>query len=114
MSITGTLFFFILLMNIPLQLVGLYGIFKKLGIPAWKGLIPFYNLIVVLDIIKRPRWWFIMLLIPGVNLFYGASVCIELVTCFGKFSFLQHAAAVLFSGYYFTYLGFSKDEKFIA
>lgn len=114
MSIAGLIFFFILLLNIPLQFVGLYGIFQKMGIPAWKALVPVYNLYVWIGAIKRPKWWMIMLFIPGVNLFYGAGMCIELVTCFGKFSFIDHALAILFNGYYFSYLGFSKEEHFIS
>lgn len=113
MSVIGTALFFILLLNIPLQFIGLYGIFKKLGIPAWKGLVPVYNWLIWIEVIKRPKWWLITLFIPGVNLFYGAGMCIELVTCFGKFSFLDHAAAILFNGYYFSYLGFNNKEKFI-
>ncbi|MBL0310681.1 MAG: signal peptidase I [Bacteroidetes bacterium] len=114
MSILGLIFFFILLLNIPLQFLGLYGIFKKMGIPAWKALVPIYNLYVWIEALHRPKWWIIMLFIPGINLFYGAGLCIELVTCFGKFSFLDHALAILFNGYYFSYLGWCKDEKFIS
>ncbi len=113
MSIAGLLFFAFLISNLPLQIIGFYGIFKKAGVPAWKALIPVYNVYVILEIIDRPKWWIFMLLIPGVNLFYGAGICVELVTCFGKFSFKHHAMSVLMNGYYFTYLGFSKNEKFI-
>ncbi len=113
MSITGLIFIVILLGNVPFFFIGLYGIFKKAGVAPWKALIPIYNTFVWLKIIERPWWWFFMLLVPGVNIFYAAGIEVELVTCFGKFSFRHHAMAVLLGGYYFTYLGFSDKEKFI-
>mgnify|MGYP004368289123 CR=1 FL=1 len=37
--------------------VGWWRVFVKSGHAGWKCLIPIYNLIVFLKIIKRPKWW---------------------------------------------------------
>ena len=58
---------------IPIALVAAFiasywVIFTKAGEAGWKCLIPIYNLIVLLKIINKPVWWFILLLIPLVNI----------------------------------------------
>lgn len=63
----------------------LYKIFQKAGREdAWAAFIPIYNTIVLLDIIKKPIWWFIMLLIPLVNIIFGIMVADRLSKFFGK------------------------------
>ena len=59
-------------------------IFTKAGQPGWASIIPIYNLIVVLQIVGRPIWWIILLLIPLVNLIIGIILIIDLSKSFGK------------------------------
>ena len=59
-------------------------IFQKAGKPGWATLIPIYNTIVLLEIIKKPIWWIFMFLIPIVNIVYMVIVIIELAKKFGK------------------------------
>ena len=62
-----------------------YKIFKKAGREdAWAAFIPIYNTIVMVDIIKKPIWWFIMLLIPFVNFIFGIMMADRLAKFFGK------------------------------
>jgi hypothetical protein len=58
--------------------------FEKAGKPGWAAIIPIYNLIVLLEIAKRPAWWFLLLLIPLVNLVIAFIVHIDLAKQFGK------------------------------
>jgi hypothetical protein len=51
-----------------LVIAGLWRVFTKAGKPGWAALIPIYNLIVLLQIAGKPAWWFLLFLIPGVNL----------------------------------------------
>jgi signal peptidase I len=46
---------------------GLWKIFEKAGEKGWKALIPVYNYYVWVKILKRPWWWFLIFLIPGVG-----------------------------------------------
>jgi signal peptidase I len=79
-----------ILTNIVLPAVALSGVFKKAGIPAWKGYIPFYNVYVWLEMLGRPRWWFIFYLIPGLGYLLIVILSIELIKSYGKFGFWQH------------------------
>ncbi len=94
--------------------VGLYRIFEKAGEAGWKAFVPVLNKLVWLDIIGRPRWRYLLLLIPIVNLFILAGMIIELAKSFGKHGFWQHILAVVFPFAFFPFLGFSKKEKYLA
>ncbi|QOW09276.1 hypothetical protein Q73A0000_02335 [Kaistella flava (ex Peng et al. 2021)] len=63
----------------------LYKIFQKAGREdAWAAFIPIYNTIVLLDIVKKPIWWFILLLIPFVNIIFSIIIADRLSKFFGK------------------------------
>lgn len=64
-SIVGTIIY---LAIIALMLAGMWKVFEKAGKPGWAAIIPIYNLIVLLDIVGKPIWWLVLLLIPIVNL----------------------------------------------
>jgi len=42
-------------------------LFEKTGKPGWAAIVPIYNMIVYLEIIKMPIWWLALILIPCVN-----------------------------------------------
>lgn len=56
---------------IVLICAGAWKTYEKAGEPGWAALIPFYNLWVLLRIAHKPGWWFIMFLIPLVNIVFG-------------------------------------------
>lgn len=63
----------------------MYKIFQKAGRDdAWAAFIPIYNIIVLLDIVKKPAWWLILFLIPFVNLYASWMVNDRLAKGFGK------------------------------
>jgi hypothetical protein len=59
-------------------------IFTKAGKPGWAVIIPIYNIIVFLEIVNRPLWWIILMLIPIVNFVVGIILIIDLAKSFGK------------------------------
>ena len=59
-------------------------IYAKAGKPGWAALIPIYNMIVLLEIVNRPIWWFLLLLIPCVGIVIAVLVTIDLAKSFGK------------------------------
>ena len=61
---------------------GSYKLFNLAGVAGWKALIPFYNIIKYLDIIKRPRWWTILVFIPVINLLMIPVIWIEFIKTF--------------------------------
>jgi hypothetical protein len=83
-GIGGLIGFIIYLAVIVIVIVGAWKIFEKAGKPGWTAIIPFYNLIVLLEIAGRPIWWFILLLIPFVGWVVGIIVCVDVAKKFGK------------------------------
>ena len=63
--------------------LGLMGVFAKAGKPGWAAFVPIYNLIVLLEVVGRPLWWFILFLIPGVNVVAMIIVMNDLSKSFG-------------------------------
>lgn len=59
-------------------------IFTKANKPGWACLVPIYNFIVLLEIVGRPVWWTVLLLVPFVNMVIGIIVAIDLAKSFGK------------------------------
>jgi len=56
----------------------------KAGEPGWAVLVPIYNIIVLLKIAGKPTWWFLLFLVPVVNLVIGIMVAIAVAENFGK------------------------------
>lgn len=78
------IFFFIYLAVIVLIIVSMWKIFTKAGKPGWAAIIPIYNLIVLLEIVGKPAWWVILVLIPFVNFFVLIYLAHLLSKSFGK------------------------------
>ncbi len=92
--------------------IGLYGMFKKAGIDAWKALVPFYNTWCMVQKMPVKSYWFFLQLIPIAGQFITIWICIKFVEHFGRFGFWHHAATVFLPFVYFPYLGFSKSERY--
>ena len=60
------------------NIVAFWRIFEKAGIAGWKSIIPVYNLLNILDIAGKPRYWLLFLLIPGLHLFIPVWIIILL------------------------------------
>jgi len=67
-----------------LVIAGMWKTFVKAGQPGWAAIIPIYNIIVLLQIVGRPLWWFILLLIPCVNIIFLIIVMNDLSKSFGQ------------------------------
>jgi signal peptidase I len=87
--------------------------FQKAGVPAWKAFIPFYNTWIMETLARRPHHWVFWQFIPVVGWFISPGIFIEFVKLFGKFSVGEHTLAALLAPFYFPYLGFSNDVKYI-
>lgn len=108
-----TVLLLIALVLVVLPAFGLYKMFIKAGYPGWKGLIPFYNTWVMLDISKKPKWWFFAQIVPIAGWFFTLVILVEFVKCFNKFKFYQHAATVFSAGLYPLYIGLSPKTRYI-
>ena len=81
-------------------------LFIKAGEKPIYSLIPFYNLIIMMKIIKRPKWWVVLLFIPVINLLMFGVVIIEILRSFGKNSNLDSLIGLVSLGTYITYINY--------
>jgi hypothetical protein len=80
-SIIGLLIYLAVL---AVVIAGFWKVFTKAGKPGWACIVPFYNLIVMLEIVGRPIWWLVLFLIPFVNFVIAIIVSIDMAKAFGK------------------------------
>jgi hypothetical protein len=71
---------------IVLVIASFWVVFTKAGHPGWACIVPIYNIIILLQIARKPLWWIILMLIPLVNIVIGILVVIEIAKNFGKSS----------------------------
>ncbi|MBU3927361.1 MAG: S26 family signal peptidase, partial [Bacteroidetes bacterium] len=87
--------------------------FVKAGRNGWESAVPFYNLYVFLRIIKKPMWWYALLLFPFLNVFMYMLMLVELVKCFGKYHLLDQFLAVVIPFVYLPYVAIREDAQFV-
>jgi hypothetical protein len=86
--------------------------FEKAGKPLWAGFVPIYNYIVMLEIVGRPTWWIILLLIPPVNIVVGIILSIDIAKSYGKDT-LWGILLILFSVVVLPIMAFSSDIRYV-
>lgn len=64
-------------------LIAYWRVFSKAGRPGILAIIPIVNSFVLLSIVGRPLWWFILFLIPFVNIVMAIIVVNDLSKSFG-------------------------------
>ena len=89
---------------------GLYKVFEKMGEKGWKALIPVYNFYVWIGLLKKPKWWVVFFLIPGVNALMYAILMFQTAYGFKKRGALDLTLASVFCFFYVYYLGFTGKE----
>jgi len=67
-----------------LVIVAMWKVFTKAGEPGWYSIIPIWSTIVLLKIVGRPMWWFLLFFIPIVNIVIMVIVLNDLSKSFGK------------------------------
>lgn len=111
MDFTGWLIF-ILSLNI-IHFLGTWRLYSMAGKKSWQSAIPIYNALVLMDIIKRPRWWVFLLFIPVVNIMMLGIIWVETIRIFGKNSTLQSVLVVITLGFYVMFINYSKNINYI-
>ncbi len=87
----------------------IWKIFTKAGQPGWAALVPIYNLVVLLQVVGRPVWWIVLMLIPLVNLVIFILVAIDLAKSFGKGA--GFGMGLVFLGFiFYPILGFGSAQ----
>lgn len=84
LTVLGPALLLVFLVLLIIMIAALWKIFTKAGQAGWASIIPVYNMVVMLQIVKKPTWWVILAFIPLVNIIIGLIVVYELAKVFGK------------------------------
>ena len=96
-----------------IHFLGTWKLYIKAGRKAWEAAVPVYNAIVLMQIIRRPRWWVFLLFIPIINLLMFPVVWVETVRSFGKNTLQDTWLVLLTLGFYIYYLNYSGDAQYV-
>ena len=108
-----SLFFAIFFAIILLTVIGMWKVFEKAGKPGWASIVPVYNVVVLLQIVRKPIWWIVLCFIPYVNSIVLIMVYYYLAKVFGKGS--GFTIGIVFIPYIFIpILGFDKSTYIAA
>ncbi len=111
MTMTQWFLFFLIIQVI--HFLGTWKLYTKAGRKAWEAIIPIYNAIILMKIIKRPTWWVILLFIPIINLLMFPVIWIETIRSYGKNSTIDSFLAVLTLGFYTYYINYLTNVNYI-
>ncbi|MFB6258605.1 MAG: signal peptidase I [Flavobacteriales bacterium] len=101
----------LLILTVIAHYATLWRIFQKAGRKAWEGLVPIYNLFIWLKLMRKPGWWALLLLLPGVNFLMVIILHVETVKMFGRRSFSDGLIAIFLPWVYLPYLAFIQKEQ---
>ncbi len=93
-----------------LLIAGTWKMFKKANLPGWGVLIPFYNIYLFIKLAGRPGRWFLLLLVPIVNIIVGIILNFDIAKRFGK-GFGYGLGLLFFPMIFSAILGFG-DAKY--
>ena len=97
-----------------IHFLGTWKLYVKAGRKAWEAAVPIYNGIILMQIIKRPKWWIILLFIPIVNLLMFPVIWIETIRTFGFYKKLDSFLVIVTLGLYIFYINYATDAKYNA
>ena len=114
MFISKTALIVILIVSFIGWQVGMWGIFKKVGLKPWLSLIPFYNIWLWIKVVIGKKWWWMLLfLIPYLGIFMFYYMVWETIRQFNKYSYVPLILGTFFFPFYLPYLGFSPKEQYV-
>lgn len=100
---------FALLLVAALMIVAMWRIFVKAGEEGWKAIVPFYNTYILYKITWGNGLYFLLLLIPCVNVVIQIITSVKLAKVFGKG--IGFTLGLIFLGPIFQLiLGFDSSE----
>ena len=84
--VAGIIFTFLIpfLIIFFVMIVAMWKIFTKAGQPGWASIVPIYSAIVLMRIIGKPDWHFLLYLIPFYNIYIAIVHTNLLSKSFGK------------------------------
>ena len=99
----------IALMTAIVSLVANWKLFEKMGYKGWQGIIPFYSEYILVKELYGSGWYFLLLLIPIVNIYYACGLMNRLGQRFHKSLRWRVVLLIIFGMYGEWVLAFSDD-----
>lgn len=84
MIIAALLFVLIYIGIIVLMITSVWKVFTKANQPGWAAIVPIYNIIIMLEVAKKPTWWVAMYFIPIANFIFMIMTLNGISKNFGK------------------------------
>ena len=86
--------------------------FEAAGQKGWYAFVPYFNIYVLLKIIKKHKkfWWWFFIIFPYINIFMLFLMLIELGKCFGRFKVWEELMAAVLPFIFFPLI--VKDDKY--
>lgn len=76
---------------VVVTIAGVWKVYRKAGQPGWAAIVPIYSFYIMLQIIRKPVWWMLLLLLPLIprlgpiaSLVFSIVVLYTLAKFFGK------------------------------
>ena len=104
------LFFFLIQV---VHFLGTWRLYRSAGFNFWQALIPVYNAYVLMQIIRRPKWWVLLLFVPTINLIIFPVIWVETLRSFGWNSTKNTMLVIVSAGLYIYALNYSDNPKYI-
>jgi hypothetical protein len=111
MIIIVLFFFLIYFGTIALMIISMWKVYEKANKPGWAALVPVYNLIIMLEIAKKPTWWVAMYFVPFANIVFMIMTLNGVSKNFGKDEGFT-VGLVLLSFVFWPILAFS-DARYV-
>ena len=111
MNLVELIIVFVLFIVLPY--VGLWKLFEKADQPGWQGVIPIFNIFVMIKLSGKPAWWIILALLPIINILFLIGITIDFLKSFGKFSLREQAAGIILPFIYLPKWGSDKETKYL-
>ncbi|MGC6413671.1 MAG: signal peptidase I [Bacteroidia bacterium] len=93
--------------------LGLSRMFKLGGKNPLIAWIPILNWWHWIQLVNRPKWYMIGMVIPGLNILFSFNIKLDILRSFGKNRFWEQFAGIVLTFAYFPYLFFDKSLKFL-
>lgn len=87
-------------------------IFQKVGRPAWEGYVPVYNFYIALKVMKRPWWWMVFFIMPGINFLMMVICNVEMGRTFRKFHWKETVKQIFIPHLTYFELAFKETVYF--
>ena len=102
------LFFFLIQV---VHFLGTWRLYRAAGFNFWQALIPVYNAYVLMQIIRRPKWWVLLLFLPVINIMMFMVLWVDTAKHFGKNSSTDGLLTILSLGFFIYTINYQKNPK---